>query len=49
VPTGILQRIQLWFEGLRPLALGTGLALLIIVASATISSQGVAPFIYFSF
>jgi D-alanyl-lipoteichoic acid acyltransferase DltB (MBOAT superfamily) len=49
VPTGILQRIQLWFEGLRPLALGTGLALLIIVASATISSQGVAPFIYFSY
>ncbi len=49
VPTGFLQRIQLWFEGLRPLALGTGLALLIIVASATISSQGVAPFIYFSF
>ncbi len=49
LPTGILQRIQLWFEGLRPLALGTGLAILIIVASATISSQGVAPFIYFSF
>ena len=49
VPTGLLGRIQLWFEGLRPLALGGGLAVLIVVAAATISSQGVAPFIYFSF
>ncbi|MCW3013320.1 MAG: rane bound O-acyl transferase family protein [Solirubrobacterales bacterium] len=49
VPTGLLQRAQLWFEGLRPLALGGGLAVLIVVVAATISSQGVAPFIYFSF
>ena len=49
LPTGLLGRIQLWFEGLRPVALGGGLAVLIVVAAATISSQGVAPFIYFSF
>lgn len=49
VPSGFLQRAQLWFEDLRPLALGTGLAVLVVVAAATISSQGVAPFIYFSF
>jgi alginate O-acetyltransferase complex protein AlgI len=49
LPGGILQRIQMWFEGLRPLALGTSLAVLIIIVGATISSQGVAPFIYFSF
>jgi alginate O-acetyltransferase complex protein AlgI len=49
LPSGILQRVQLWFEDLRPLALGGGLAVLIVIVAATISSQGVAPFIYFSF
>jgi len=49
VPGGALGRVQGWFEGLRPLALGSGLAVLIVVVGATISSQGVAPFIYFSF
>jgi D-alanyl-lipoteichoic acid acyltransferase DltB (MBOAT superfamily) len=49
VPTGFLQRATIWFEGLRPVALGSGLAVLVVVAAATISSQGVAPFIYFSF
>ncbi len=49
LPVGLPQRIMAWLEGLRPLALGTGLAVLIVVAAATISSQGVAPFIYFSF
>jgi D-alanyl-lipoteichoic acid acyltransferase DltB (MBOAT superfamily) len=49
LPTGILHRIQLWFEDLRPVALGAGLAVLIVIVGATISSQGVAPFIYFSF
>ncbi|UTI64050.1 MBOAT family protein [Paraconexibacter antarcticus] len=49
VPTGFLQRATIWFEGLRPVALGAGLAVLVVVATATISSQGVAPFIYFRF
>ncbi|WP_354700437.1 Peptidoglycan O-acetyltransferase [Paraconexibacter sp. AEG42_29] len=49
LPTGLLQKATIWFEGRRPLVLGTSLALLIVATAATISSQGVAPFIYFSF
>ena len=36
-------------SGLRPLALSVGFAVLIAFAGATVSSQGVAPFIYFRF
>jgi alginate O-acetyltransferase complex protein AlgI len=48
-PARPLERLQLWLEGLRPAVLGTGLAVLIVIAGATVSSQGVAPFIYFRF
>ena len=36
-------------ERLHPAALGAGLAALILVVGATVPSQGVPPFIYFSF
>jgi alginate O-acetyltransferase complex protein AlgI len=49
LPARPLERLQLWLEGLRPAVLGTGLAVLIVIAGATVSSQGVAPFIYFRF
>jgi hypothetical protein len=49
VPAHPLARLQLWLEGLRPAVLGAGLAVLIVIAGATVSSQGVAPFIYFRF
>jgi D-alanyl-lipoteichoic acid acyltransferase DltB (MBOAT superfamily) len=49
VPTGMLEKATIWFEGLRPVVLGAGLAVLVVIATATISSQGVAPFIYFRF
>ena len=42
-------RVQERLEGMRPVALGAALALVIVVVGATLSSQGVAPFIYFRF
>jgi alginate O-acetyltransferase complex protein AlgI len=41
--------LQYRFERLPTPVLGIGLALLIVVVSATLSSQSVAPFIYFRF
>ena len=49
VPVRPLGRIQARFERLPPAALGAGLALVAVVAAGTLSSQGVAPFIYFRF
>lgn len=49
VPAEPLRRVQLGLERLRPVALGAGLAVVIVVVGATLSSQGVAPFIYFRF
>lgn len=49
VPTGRLAAVQARFEALRPVTLGVAFALLVVVVSATLSSQGVAPFIYFQF
>jgi D-alanyl-lipoteichoic acid acyltransferase DltB (MBOAT superfamily) len=48
-PAGILGTLRTRFEGLSPLALGAGLAVLIAFVGATVPSQGVAPFIYFRF
>ncbi len=49
MPTGLLARLQGWFEGLRPVPLGLAFGLVVVVVGATLSSQGVAPFIYFQF
>jgi alginate O-acetyltransferase complex protein AlgI len=49
LPARPLMALQLRIERLQPAVLGAGLALLIVVAGATVSSQGVAPFIYFRF
>jgi alginate O-acetyltransferase complex protein AlgI len=49
LPARPLTALQLRIERLQPAVLGAGLALLIVVAGATVSSQGVAPFIYFRF
>lgn len=49
VPAKPLSRLQLGLERMPALAQGVGLALLIVVVAATLSSQGVAPFIYFRF
>jgi alginate O-acetyltransferase complex protein AlgI len=49
LPVGPIQRFQLGIERLHPLVLGVGLAVVIALAGATVSSQGVPPFIYFRF
>ncbi len=49
LPTDWLERLQVRVESARPLLLGAGLALVIAFVSATVPSQGVAPFIYFRF
>jgi alginate O-acetyltransferase complex protein AlgI len=49
VPSEPLTRIQLGLERLPAPALGAALAVLIVLVGATVSSQGVAPFIYFRF
>ncbi|HEX4511400.1 MAG TPA: MBOAT family protein, partial [Burkholderiaceae bacterium] len=49
LPARPLSRLQSGVESLRPVQLGISLALLIVVVTATLSSQGVAPFIYFRF
>jgi hypothetical protein len=41
--------VQVRIESLRPVLLGAALAVVIALAGATVSSQGVAPFIYFRF
>jgi D-alanyl-lipoteichoic acid acyltransferase DltB (MBOAT superfamily) len=49
VPAPRLADIQARLERLRPVTLGVAFALLVVLVSATLSSQGVAPFIYFQF
>ena len=44
-----LERLRLRVEGCAPLALGVGLAAVILIVGATVPSQGVPPFIYFQF
>ena len=49
VPAPRLADIQARLERLRPVTLGVAFALLVVLVSSTLSSQGVAPFIYFQF
>jgi D-alanyl-lipoteichoic acid acyltransferase DltB (MBOAT superfamily) len=49
VPARRLGELRLRVERLHPLALGAALAIVIMLAAATIPSQGVPPFIYFQF
>jgi alginate O-acetyltransferase complex protein AlgI len=49
VPQGPVSKFQLRLERLPAPALGFALAILIVLVGATVSSQGVAPFIYFRF
>jgi D-alanyl-lipoteichoic acid acyltransferase DltB (MBOAT superfamily) len=44
-----LDIIRVRFEGLHPAALGVSMAAVIVLVTATVSSQGVPPFIYFQF
>jgi len=49
LPPRPLKRLQARIESLRPTVLGGGLAVVIAFAGATVTSQGVPPFIYFRF
>ena len=49
LPPAPLDAARVRMESLRPAALATGLAVSIMVVSATIPSAGVPPFIYFQF
>ena len=49
LPPQRLARAQVGIERLHPALLCAGLAVVILVAGATVSSQGVPPFIYFRF
>jgi alginate O-acetyltransferase complex protein AlgI len=49
LPTRSIEGVQFRIERIRPIALSVGLAVLIAMVGATVSSQGVAPFIYFRF
>jgi len=49
LPLEPLARIRLRLWHARPVLLGAGLAFVIIVSAATVSTQGVPPFIYFRF
>jgi hypothetical protein len=49
LPAGWVERVQVRLELVRPELIAVGLAVLVAVAGATVSSQGVAPFIYFRF
>ncbi len=49
LPTKPMDAVRVWFEGLHPAALGLSMATVIMLVAATVSSQGVPPFIYFSF
>ena len=48
-PPHPLERLQVRIEELRPAILATGLAIVVVFAGATVTSQGVPPFIYFRF
>jgi alginate O-acetyltransferase complex protein AlgI len=49
LPTRGMQGVTARLERLNPIILGAGLAVLIAFVGATVSSQGVPPFIYFRF
>jgi alginate O-acetyltransferase complex protein AlgI len=49
LPSRPVERLQFRLERIRPIALSFGFAVLVAVVGATVSSQGVAPFIYFRF
>jgi alginate O-acetyltransferase complex protein AlgI len=49
LPARPMDALRVRFEGLHPVALGASMACVILLVAATVSSQGVPPFIYFSF
>jgi alginate O-acetyltransferase complex protein AlgI len=49
LPDGWVEGFQVRIEKLRPAVLAVGFAVLVAVVGATVSGQGVAPFIYFRF
>jgi alginate O-acetyltransferase complex protein AlgI len=49
LPTKPMDALRVRFEQLHPAALGASMAVVIVLVTATISSQGVPPFIYFQF
>ncbi len=49
LPERPLESAQIWIERLRPAVLAPALAAVVLVAAATVPSQGVPPFIYFRF
>ena len=49
LPTKPMDAIRVRFEQRHPAALGLSMATVIVLVAATVSSQGVPPFIYFSF
>ena len=49
LPTKPMDRLRVSYENLHPAALGATMAVVIVLVTATISSQGVPPFIYFQF
>jgi D-alanyl-lipoteichoic acid acyltransferase DltB (MBOAT superfamily) len=49
LPARPMDALRVRFEQLHPLALGASMACVILLVAATVSSQGVPPFIYFSF
>jgi alginate O-acetyltransferase complex protein AlgI len=49
VPERWIEAVRLRIEALHPVALGLGLAAVVMLVAATVPSQGVPPFIYFQF
>ena len=49
LPRERLSALRLRVEGLRPAALGLGLAAVVMLVAASVPSEGVPPFIYFQF
>ena len=49
LPAGSVEGVQVRIERLQPALLALALALITIMAAATVPSRGVAPFIYFRF
>jgi D-alanyl-lipoteichoic acid acyltransferase DltB (MBOAT superfamily) len=49
LPARPMDVLRVRFERLHPAALGASMAAVIVLVAATVSSQGVPPFIYFQF
>ena len=49
LPDRPMDALRVRFERLHPAALGASMAIVIVLVAATVSSQGVPPFIYFQF